>query len=64
MEDEQKPVKQCGSQRRENRKCAIQFLYQWELNKPEQLSDALRIFIENQDKDRDYYAFTKSWSTE
>ena len=59
MEDEQKPVKSRGSQRRENRKCAIQFLYQWELNKPEQLNDALRVFIEGQEKDRNYYAFTE-----
>ena len=25
---------------------AVQFLYQWELNKPEQLLDALRVFID------------------
>lgn len=59
MEDTEQPVKQRGSQRRENRKCAIQFLYQWELNKPEHLNDALRVFLEDQDKERDYYAFTE-----
>jgi len=58
MEDEIKPVKKTP-QRRENRKCAIQFLYQWELNKPEQLNDALRVFIEAQDQPREYYAFTE-----
>ena len=58
MEDKVKPVKK-ASQRRENRKCAVQFLYQWELNKPEQLNDALRVFIETLDKERDYYAFAE-----
>ena len=58
MEDEEQPVKR-SSQRRENRKCAIQFLYQWELNKPEQVSAALRVFLESQDQPRDYYAFTE-----
>lgn len=58
MDDEQKPVKR-GSQRRENRKCAVQFLYQWELNKPEQLNDALRVFLEEQEQERDYYAFAE-----
>ena len=58
MENEEKPVKR-GSQRRENRMCAVQFLYQWELNKPEQLNDAVRVFIESQDQGRDYYTFTE-----
>lgn len=58
MEDEEKPVKR-SSQRRENRKCAIQFLYQWELNKPEQVNDALRVFIETLDQPREYYAFAE-----
>ncbi|MFO8027226.1 MAG: transcription antitermination factor NusB [Opitutales bacterium] len=58
MEEPEKPVKR-SSQRRENRKCAIQFLYQWELNKPEQVNDALRVFLETQDQPRDYYAFTE-----
>jgi len=59
MEDEVKqPVKR-SSQRRENRKCAVQFLYQWELNKPEQLNDALRVFIESRDQPRDYFVFTE-----
>ena len=38
---------------------AVQFLYQWELNKPDQLNDALRVFIESQDQERDYYAFAE-----
>ena len=58
MEDQATEVKR-PPQRRENRMCAVQFLYQWELNKPEQLNDAVRIFIESQDQPRDYYAFAE-----
>ena len=58
MEEQEKPVKR-SPQRRENRKCAIQFLYQWELNKPDQVNDALRAFIETLDEPRDYYAFAE-----
>lgn len=58
MEDEVKPVKR-ASQRRENRMCAVQYLYQWELNKPEELHDALRVFFESQDQERDYYIFAE-----
>lgn len=38
----------------------IQFLYQWEANKPEELLDSLRIFLEDQAEGRDYYAFAES----
>lgn len=58
MEDDTQPVKRTP-QRRENRMCAVQFLYQWELNKPDQLNDALRVFIETQEQPRDYYAFAE-----
>ena len=58
MEEKVKPVKR-GKQRRENRMAAVQFLYQWELNKPDQLNDALRVFITSQDQERDYYAFAE-----
>lgn len=58
MEDQATEVKR-PPQRRENRMCALQFLYQWELNKPEQLNDAVRIFIESQDQPRDYYTFAE-----
>jgi N utilization substance protein B len=47
------------SQRRENRKCAIQYLYQWELNKPEKLADGICTFFENQEEPREYYAFAE-----
>lgn len=39
--------------------CALQFLYQWEINKSERLHDALRVFIESQSRDRDYYSFAE-----
>ena len=48
------------SPRRANRVAAIQFLYQWEVNKPEELLDSLRIFFENQQEERGYYAFAES----
>lgn len=38
----------------------IQFLYQWEVNKPEELLDSLRIFLEDQEEGRDYYTFAES----
>ena len=58
MENQATDVKR-PQQRRENRMCAVQFLYQWELNKPEQLNDAVRFFIESQDQPRNYYAFAE-----
>ena len=48
------------SQRRENRIAAIQFLYQWELNKPEELKYAVATFLEALEHERDYYAFGES----
>ena len=38
---------------------AVQFLYQWELNKPEQLNDAVRVFIETLEQPREHYAFAE-----
>ena len=38
----------------------IQFLYQWEVNKPEELLDSLRIFLADQEEGRDYYTFAES----
>jgi N utilization substance protein B len=48
-----------NSQRRENRMSTIQFLYQWEMNRPEVLADDLYQFFENQEEDRSYYAFAE-----
>ena len=47
------------SQRRDNRICVIQFLYQWELNKPEELADAVCAFLEGRERPRDYYSFAE-----
>ena len=62
MENEEKQVKR-SSQRRQCRMSAVQFLYQWELNKPEQLQFAIRVFMESQEQDRDYYAFAEELIT-
>ncbi len=58
MENSEQPVKR-STQRRENRMCAVQFLYQWELNKPEKLNDAVCQFFEAQEHPREYYAFAE-----
>ncbi len=58
MENNEPTVKK-PSQRRENRIATIQFLYQWELNKPEELNDAVATFLEDRDHKRDYYAFAE-----
>jgi transcription antitermination protein NusB len=59
MEDQEKPVRR-SSQRRDNRMAAVQYLYQWEANKPEQLNDGICQFFEHQeDHPREYYAFAE-----
>jgi len=57
MEDNEPVTRR--SQRRENRISAVQFLYQWEANKPEILADDVCQFFENQEEDRAYYAFAE-----
>ena len=42
---------------------AVQFLYSWEINKHEFLSEGLRLFFEDQDQPRAYYQFEKSLFT-
>lgn len=39
--------------------CTVQFLYQWESNKPKVLADDVCQFFENQEEDRAYYAFAE-----
>mgnify|MGYP000642470714 CR=1 FL=1 len=53
------PVKSTNRkmQRRDNRIAAMQYLYQWELNKPEVLADGVCQFFSQLDNPRDYYAF-------
>ena len=46
--------------RRANRMAAIQFLYQWEANKPDELLDSVGTFFSNQEENRDYYIFGES----
>ena len=40
---------------------AVQFIYSWEMNKPEILTDSLRTFFENQEGEepREYYEFAE-----
>lgn len=57
MEDNEPVTRR--SQRRENRMCTVQFLYQWESNKPKVLADDVCQFFENQEEDRAYYAFAE-----
>lgn len=57
MEDDEPVIRR--SQRRENRMCAVQFLYQWESNKPDILADDICQFFEHQEEDRAYYAFAE-----
>ena len=44
-------------QRRDGRMVAVQFLYSWELNRPENLATALELFFAEQEQPRDHYAF-------
>ena len=47
-------------QRRANRMAAVQFIYSWEINHPDVLSDAIRTFFENQDEHpREYFQFAE-----
>ena len=45
--------------RRKNRIAVIQFLFQWEMNPPSLLEDAVRQFLTTQSKERTYYAFAE-----
>jgi len=44
-------------QRRLCRIACMQYLYSWSINRPEDLNEDLREFYEEQEEDRDYYAF-------
>ncbi len=48
-----------GNRRRLNRVAAMQFLYAWDANRPENFSDALRKFFEAREQPREYYAFAE-----
>ncbi len=47
------------SMRRDNRVAAMQFLYQWSINREEDLGAALRLFFREQERNRDEYAFAE-----
>lgn len=57
--DEKQLIKK-PNPRRANRMAAIQFLYQWEANKPDELLDSVCTFFSNQEENRDYYSFGES----
>ncbi len=48
--------------RRENRIAAMQFLYTWEMNLPEDVADALLLFFSSREKPREFYAFAEELS--
>ncbi len=60
MAEEETPQKPT-SPRRENRVAAMQFLYAWDLNRPQSLNDAMRLFFETREggKPRDFYGFAE-----
>ena len=39
---------------------AVQFLYQWEANKPDELLHSVGTFFSNQEENREYYSFGES----
>lgn len=45
------------AQRRDGRAAAMQYLYAWSLNKPQNLAQDLHLFFESQEKPREHYAF-------
>ena len=47
------------SSRRDNRVAAMQFLYQWSINKTNDLPGALALFFKEMEQPRDYYGFAE-----
>jgi N utilization substance protein B len=45
------------AQRRDGRVAALQFLYAWSLNPPQNLLEDMRVFFENCEQPREHYAF-------
>ncbi len=45
------------AQRRDGRVAALQFLYAWSMNPPQNLAEDLRVFFEGCDQPREHYAF-------
>ncbi|MBG29461.1 MAG: transcription antitermination factor NusB [Opitutae bacterium] len=59
VEEEQADVEEGWNRRRRNRSVAIQFLYAWELNRPEELSDGLNEFFIERELVRDDYVYAE-----
>lgn len=47
------------SQRRDNRVAAMQFLYQWSINRPADFAQDLHLFFKGLEHPRDYYGFAE-----
>jgi N utilization substance protein B len=45
------------AQRHDGRVSALQYLYAWSINRPENLVDDLRMFFEGKEQPREHYAF-------
>jgi N utilization substance protein B len=45
------------AQRRDGRVAALQYLFAWSLNRPQNLAEDLRVFFENMEQPREHYAF-------
>ncbi len=44
-------------QRRDGRVAALQYLFAWSMNVPKNIAEDLRVFFENMEQPREYYAF-------
>ena len=56
--DEDLIINPSWSQRRQNRATAFRFLFQWEFNPTDRLSEDLREFIERLEHEEEYYAYS------
>jgi N utilization substance protein B len=56
-EPDEKPARK--SQRRDNRVAAMQFLYMWDLNPPNELAEQIMTFFTHQEQPRAYYQFAE-----
>ncbi|MGA2693689.1 MAG: transcription antitermination factor NusB [Opitutaceae bacterium] len=45
------------AQRHDGRVAALQYLYAWSINPPDNLADDLRVFFESQEQPRNHYSF-------
>ena len=51
------PRKAQFAQRRDGRVAALQFLFAWSMNHPQNLHEDLRVFVETLEQPREHYAF-------